>query len=112
MRADIEDYFLNPPPGSAAARALEFGIDLTLTLENLRFTPEERIRKLDDFINSDPGVPLAKPRCTPGYILPPASAGYCRDLGYVCRPLPRATSGIWLCLPPLPWAIRAKSPLV
>lgn len=46
-----EDYFLNPPPGSAAARAVEFGIDLTLTLENLRLTPEERIRKLEDFIN-------------------------------------------------------------
>ena len=43
-----EDYFLNPPPGSAAARAVEFGIDLTLTLENLRLTPEERIRRLDD----------------------------------------------------------------
>ena len=45
-----EDYFLNPPPGSAAARAVEFGIDLTLTLENMRLTPEERIRKLDDHI--------------------------------------------------------------
>jgi hypothetical protein len=42
-----DDYFLNPPPGSAAARAVEFGIDLTLTLENLQLTPEERIRKLD-----------------------------------------------------------------
>jgi hypothetical protein len=50
MHASIEDYFLNPPPGSAAARAVEFGIDLTLTLENLRLTPEERIRKMDDFI--------------------------------------------------------------
>ena len=50
MRRDIEDYFLNPPPGSAAARAAEFGIELTLTLENLRLTPEERIRKLDSFI--------------------------------------------------------------
>jgi hypothetical protein len=45
-----EDYFLNPPPGSAAERAVEFGIDLTLTLENLRLSPEQRIRKLDDFI--------------------------------------------------------------
>lgn len=52
MRADIEDYFLNPPPGSAAARAAEFGIDLTLTLENLRLTPEQRIRKMDNFIES------------------------------------------------------------
>ena len=50
MRSQIEDYFLNPKPGSAAARAAEFGIDLTLTLENLRLTPEERIRKLDNFI--------------------------------------------------------------
>ena len=52
MRREIEDHFLNPPPGSAAARAAEFGIDLTLTLENLRLTPEERIRKLDSFIES------------------------------------------------------------
>jgi len=52
MRREIEDYFLNPPLGSAAARAVEFGIDLTLTLENLRLTPEERIRKLDNFIKS------------------------------------------------------------
>lgn len=47
---EVEDYFLNPPSGSAAERAVEFGIDLTLTLENLRLTPEERIRKLDEFI--------------------------------------------------------------
>lgn len=51
MRKEDEDYFLNPPPGSAAARAVEFGIDLTLTLENLRLTPEDRIRKLDCFIS-------------------------------------------------------------
>ena len=50
MRREIEDYFLNPPRGSAAARAVQFGIDLTLTLENLRLTPEQRIRKLDNFI--------------------------------------------------------------
>ncbi len=50
MTREIEDYFLNPPPGSAAERAVEFGIDLTLTLENLRLTPEERILKLDDHL--------------------------------------------------------------
>lgn len=48
MSPEEEDYFLNPPPGSAAERAVEFGIDLTLTLENLCLTPEERIRKLDN----------------------------------------------------------------
>jgi hypothetical protein len=50
MRASIEEYFRDPPPGSAAARAADFGIDLTLTIEHLRLTPEERIRKLDNFI--------------------------------------------------------------
>lgn len=50
MRVEVEDYFLNPPAGSAAARAADFGTDLTLTLENLRLTPEERLRKLDSFI--------------------------------------------------------------
>ena len=50
MPTELEDYFLNPPAGSAAARAAEFGTDLTLTLEHLRLTPEERIRKLDNFI--------------------------------------------------------------
>ncbi len=50
MATELEAYFLHPPAGSAAARAAEFGTDLTLTLENLRLTPEERIRKLDNFI--------------------------------------------------------------
>ena len=50
MPTDLEGYFLNPPVGSAAQRATEFGTDLTLTLENLRLTPEERVRKLDSFI--------------------------------------------------------------
>ncbi|MGI9066219.1 MAG: hypothetical protein ACR2HX_07440 [Pyrinomonadaceae bacterium] len=47
MSPEEEDYFLNPPPGSAAARAVEVGIDLNITLANLRLTPEARIRKLD-----------------------------------------------------------------
>jgi hypothetical protein len=51
MTQEEEDYFLNPPPGSAAARAVEFGIDLTLTLQNLRLTPEERILKLENHVS-------------------------------------------------------------
>jgi hypothetical protein len=35
----------NPPPGSAIAAAKEFGVDLYGMLENLRLTPEERIRR-------------------------------------------------------------------
>jgi len=63
MRKEVEDYFLNPPPGSAAARAVEFGIDLTLTLENLRLTPEQRVRKLDDHIAG-----IAKMKATAKYL--------------------------------------------
>ena len=50
MRPETEEYFLNPPPGSAAERAAKLGIDLKALLENLRLTPEERIRKLESRI--------------------------------------------------------------
>jgi hypothetical protein len=63
MSSEKDDYFLNPPPGSAAARAVEFGIDLTLTLENLRLTPEERIRKLDNHLAG-----VAKMKATAKYL--------------------------------------------
>ncbi|GAC1537678.1 MAG: hypothetical protein NVS2B17_10640 [Candidatus Velthaea sp.] len=36
---------LNPPPGSALARARDYGIDLTMLIENSRLTPSERIEK-------------------------------------------------------------------
>lgn len=42
-----EERFLNPAPGTAAARARDFGIDLTLTLACLRLTPQERIEQLE-----------------------------------------------------------------
>jgi hypothetical protein len=44
---DLEMLLINPKPGTAAAAARDFGIDLSQTVENLRLTPEERIRKLD-----------------------------------------------------------------
>jgi len=42
-----EELLLDPKPGTAAAAARDFGIDLTLTVQNLRLTPEERIIRLD-----------------------------------------------------------------
>ncbi len=33
-------------PGSEIAAAKEFGIDLTLLVENLRLTPDQRVRNL------------------------------------------------------------------
>jgi hypothetical protein len=46
MIRNVEEHLLNPPPGSAAARARDFGIDLTLTLQRQRLTPDERVRQL------------------------------------------------------------------
>lgn len=38
----------NPPPGSAIEAAKQFGVDLFGTLENLRLTPAERIRRASE----------------------------------------------------------------
>ena len=46
--AIAEARFLNPAPGSAIERAREYGIDLTLILEQLRLTPAERVRRMHD----------------------------------------------------------------
>ena len=52
----IRRLIINPRPGSKVAAATEFGIDLTLTLGQLRKTPQERVehaqsamRSLEDF---------------------------------------------------------------
>ncbi len=39
----IGELFRNPRPGSKIAAAKEFGIDLTLTLGQLKKTPQERV---------------------------------------------------------------------
>jgi hypothetical protein len=44
--ARAERRLLNPPPFSRTAAAREFGIDLTLLLEQLRLTPEERAARM------------------------------------------------------------------
>jgi hypothetical protein len=46
MNRKVEEHLLNPPPGSAASRARDFGIDLTLLVERLRRSPQERIDDL------------------------------------------------------------------
>ena len=45
-----EQRLLNPPRGGAIERARDFGIDLTLLIERLRLTPEERLRDLQRFM--------------------------------------------------------------
>jgi hypothetical protein len=46
---DREMLLIDPKPGTAAAAARDFGIDLSLTVSNLRLTPEQRIKQLDEF---------------------------------------------------------------
>lgn len=46
MKRTPEEKLLNPTPGSKIAEAAEFGIDLTLTVAQLRKTPQERIDDL------------------------------------------------------------------
>ena len=41
-----EERLLNPPPGGYIEAARDYGIDLTLLVERLRKTPEERVRDL------------------------------------------------------------------
>ncbi len=41
-----EEKLLNPRPGSRIAEARDYGIDLTLLVENLRLKPEQRLEKL------------------------------------------------------------------
>jgi len=52
MIRNVEEHLLNPPPGSAAARARDFGIDLTLLIERLKRTPEERLNDLQRAMRS------------------------------------------------------------
>lgn len=46
MKRTPEEKLLNPKPGSKIAAAKEFGIDLTLLVEQLHLTPDQRVRNL------------------------------------------------------------------
>jgi hypothetical protein len=48
--ATTEARLRNPAPGSRIEAAQRFGIDLTLLIENLRLSPEERVRSMLDVI--------------------------------------------------------------
>ncbi|MGI8812207.1 MAG: hypothetical protein ACR2IH_06715 [Pyrinomonadaceae bacterium] len=46
MKRTPEEKLLNPRPGSLAAAARDFGIDLSLTASQLHLTPQQRIDNL------------------------------------------------------------------
>ena len=51
LRDNWEEYLRNPPPGSKAYEAKEFGVDMEALIENIKLTPEERLRKHDRLLN-------------------------------------------------------------
>ena len=51
MKRSLEEKLLDPPPGSRIEAAREFGIDMTLLIENLRLTPAQRVRANDQAVN-------------------------------------------------------------
>ncbi|HQZ82371.1 MAG TPA: hypothetical protein PLR83_04060 [Pyrinomonadaceae bacterium] len=46
MKRTVEEKLLNPKPGSKIAEARDYGIDLSLIVENRRLSPELRLEKL------------------------------------------------------------------
>jgi len=48
----IRQRIMNPRPGSKVAAAKDFGIDLTLTFEQLKKNPQERIEDLQSAMKS------------------------------------------------------------
>ena len=46
--ARAEDRLRHPCPGSRIEAAQQFGVDLTLLIEKLRLSPEERVRQMHD----------------------------------------------------------------
>ena len=52
MKRTPVEKLLNPRPGSKIAAARDYGIDLTMLVENLRLTPAERIKRNDDAVNA------------------------------------------------------------
>jgi hypothetical protein len=46
---EAERWLIEPKPGTKAAAARDFGVDLSLTVANLRMTPHERVQRLDEF---------------------------------------------------------------
>lgn len=52
MKRTPEEKLLNPRPGGKIAAAMDYGIDLTIMVENLRLTPEKRLEKLQQAILS------------------------------------------------------------
>ena len=52
MNRPAEPSADNLQSDSAVARAIAFGTDITLLIENLRYSPTERLRRGEEFLKS------------------------------------------------------------
>ena len=52
MNRPAEPSADNLQSDSAVARAIAFGVDITLLIENLRYSPTERLRRGEEFLKS------------------------------------------------------------
>ncbi len=52
MNRTPEQKLLEPAPGGKIAEAQKFGLDLSLIVENMRLSPEARVRKLQSAMMS------------------------------------------------------------
>ena len=59
---EVEQRLRQPPPGSAIETARDFGVDLTLLIERLRLTPDERVRGLQQAMITLSQIRGAAPR--------------------------------------------------
>ena len=50
--ARAEDRLRHPRPGGRIEFPQKFGVDLTLLMEKLRLSPEERVRRMHDAANA------------------------------------------------------------
>lgn len=59
-RAAAEHRLRNPAPGSRIAAARDFGVDLTLLIERLRLTPEQRVIQMAQVLHFAQALPNAE----------------------------------------------------
>ena len=52
MSRTARERLLDPKPGGKIAEARDYGIDLSMLAENMRYTPAERIKRNDAAANS------------------------------------------------------------
>ena len=51
MNRSREEKLLDPKPGSWIAAARDYGVDLSLLVENLKLSPVERLRRNEQAVN-------------------------------------------------------------